>query len=53
MDLRRLEAQGFIEKAKFSHQQIESNLKRAQRDLRTTNANLEIDRDDDLSAILF
>ena len=45
MDLKRLEAQGLIEKAKFSGGQIKSNLNRAQRDLRTARANLEIDEE--------
>ncbi len=44
MDLKRLEAQGNIEKASFSAGQIKSNLNRAQRDLHTAKANLEIDR---------
>ena len=41
MDLKRLEAQGFIEKANFSGNQITSNLNRAERDLRTAKANLK------------
>jgi uncharacterized protein (UPF0332 family) len=45
MGLKRLEAQGHIEKAKFSVGQIESNLNRAQRDLRTAKANLKIDEE--------
>jgi uncharacterized protein (UPF0332 family) len=45
MDLKRLEAQGFIEKASFSSGQIKSNLNRAQRDLRTAKANLKIDEE--------
>ena len=40
-----LEAQGLIEKAKFSGRQITSNLNRAQRDLRTAKANLKIDEE--------
>jgi len=43
MDLKRLEAQGHIEKANFSDAQITSNLNRAKRDLRTAKANLKID----------
>ncbi len=45
MDLKRFEAQGLIEKAKFSGGQIKSNLSRAQRDLRTAKANLKIDEE--------
>jgi uncharacterized protein (UPF0332 family) len=45
MDLKRLETQGHIEKANFSAGQIKSNLNRAQRDLRTAKANLEIDEE--------
>jgi len=45
MDLKRLEAQGLIEKASFSTKQITSNLNRAQRDLRTAKANLRIDEE--------
>jgi uncharacterized protein (UPF0332 family) len=45
MDLRLLEAQRLIEKAKFSDRQIASNLNRAQRDLRTDKANLKIDQE--------
>jgi uncharacterized protein (UPF0332 family) len=45
MDLKRLEAQGLIEKAKFSGGQIKPNLNRAQRDLRTAKANLKIDEE--------
>jgi len=45
MDLKRLEAQGHIEKANFSAGQIKSNLNRAQRDLRTSKANLKIDEE--------
>ena len=45
MDLKRLEAQGHIEKANFSAGQIKSNLTRAQRDLRTAKANLKIDEE--------
>ena len=45
MDLKRLEAQGLIEKANFSAGQIKSNLNRAQRDLRTAKANLKIDEE--------
>ena len=45
MDLERLEAQGLIEKGKFSGGQIKSNLTRAKRDLRTAKANLEIDEE--------
>jgi uncharacterized protein (UPF0332 family) len=43
--LKRLEALGLIEKAKFSTGQIESNLSRAQRDLDTAKANLKIDEE--------
>lgn len=43
--MKRLEAQGFIEKASFSSGQIKSNLNRAQRDLRTAKANLKIDEE--------
>jgi uncharacterized protein (UPF0332 family) len=45
MDLKLLEAQRLIEKAKFSGRQIASNLNRAQRDLRTAKANLKIDEE--------
>jgi uncharacterized protein (UPF0332 family) len=45
MDLKRLEAQGHIEKANFSDAQITSNLNRGQRDLRTAKANLKIDEE--------
>jgi uncharacterized protein (UPF0332 family) len=45
MDLKRLEAQGSIEKASVSAKQITSNLNRAQRDLRTAKANLTIDEE--------
>jgi uncharacterized protein (UPF0332 family) len=45
MDLKRLKAQGLIEKASFSAKQIASNLNRAQRDLRTAKANLRIDEE--------
>lgn len=45
MDLKRLEAQGFIEKVKFSERQVTSNLSRSQRDLRTAKANLKIDEE--------
>ena len=45
MDLKRLETQGHIEKANYSAGQIRSNLNRAQRDLRTAKANLEIDEE--------
>jgi hypothetical protein len=45
MDLKRLEAQGHIEKANFSAGQIKSNLTRAQRDLRPAKANLKIDEE--------
>jgi uncharacterized protein (UPF0332 family) len=45
MDLKRIEAQGHIEKANFSSGQIKSNLNRAQRDLRTAKANLKIDEE--------
>ncbi len=45
MDLKRFEAQGFIERANFSGGQIKSNLNRAQRDLRTAKANLKIDEE--------
>ena len=45
MDLKRLEAQGHIEKANFSGAQITSNLNRAQRDLITAKANLKIDEE--------
>jgi hypothetical protein len=38
MDLKLLEAQGFIEKASFAGGQITSNLSRAQRDLCTAQA---------------
>ena len=43
--MKRLEAQGHIEKANFSAGQIKSNLTRAQRDLRTAKANLKIDEE--------
>ena len=45
MDLKRFEAQGFIEKANFSVGQITSNLNRAKRDLHTAKANLKIDEE--------
>ncbi|NWF57204.1 MAG: HEPN domain-containing protein [Syntrophaceae bacterium] len=45
MDLKRLEAQGYIEKANFSSGQIKSNLNRAQLDLRTAKANLKMDEE--------
>jgi uncharacterized protein (UPF0332 family) len=45
MDLKRLEAQGFIQKAHLSSGQIKSNLNQAQRDLRTAKANLKIDEE--------
>lgn len=45
MDLKRLEADGHIEKVNFSSGQIQSNLNRAQRDLRTAKANLKIDEE--------
>ena len=45
MNLKRLEAEGHIEKANFSSGQIKSNLNRAQRDLRTAKANLRIDEE--------
>jgi uncharacterized protein (UPF0332 family) len=45
MDLKRLEAQGHIEKASLSSGQIKSNLNRAQRDLHTAKANLKIDEE--------
>ena len=38
MDLKRLEAQGLIEKANFNAGQIKSNLNRAHRDLLTAKA---------------
>jgi uncharacterized protein (UPF0332 family) len=43
MDLKRLEAQGLIERASFSVKQIKSNLDRARHDLVTAKANLRID----------
>ena len=45
MDLKRLEAQGLIEKANFNAGQIKSNLNRAHRDLLTAKANLKIDEE--------
>ena len=43
--LKRLESQGSIEKATFSDKQIASNIDRAQKDLVTAMANLEIDEE--------
>lgn len=45
IDLKRLESQGAIEKATFSDKQIASNINRAQKDLITAMANLEIDEE--------
>jgi uncharacterized protein (UPF0332 family) len=45
MDLKRLEAQGLIEKANFSAGQVKANLDRAGRDLLTAKANLKIDEE--------
>lgn len=45
MDLKRLEAQGLIEKRGFDPKQITSNLNRARHDLRTAKANLKIDEE--------
>lgn len=43
VDLKRLEAQGFIEKVSLSHQQVTANLTRARKDLIVAKANLDID----------
>jgi uncharacterized protein (UPF0332 family) len=43
MNLKRFEALGLIEKARFSHKQILANVRRARRDLLTAAANLNID----------
>lgn len=45
MDLKSFEARGLIEKSKSGASQIRSNLNRAQRDLQTAKANLEIDEE--------
>ena len=45
MTLKRLESQGLIEKVTFSDKQITSNIKRAQKDLITAKATLEIDEE--------
>jgi len=45
MNLRRLEAQGLIEKVKHSDKQVISNIHRAQRDLHTARATIEIDEE--------
>lgn len=45
MSLKRLEAQGLIEKIIFSDKQIVSNIKRASKDLITAKANIEIDEE--------
>ncbi len=45
MTLKRLEAQGQIEKVKIDRKQIVSNLIRARRDILTAKANLDIDEE--------
>jgi uncharacterized protein (UPF0332 family) len=45
VNLKRLESQGLIEKVTFSDKQIISNIKRAEKDLITAMANLEIDEE--------
>ena len=45
MTLKRLEAQGQIEKIRIERKQIVSNLKRARKDLITAKANLDIDEE--------
>lgn len=44
MDLQELEARGLIERASYNQKQITANLDRAQRDLTTAKANLNIDQ---------
>lgn len=45
VNLKRLESQGLIEKVTFNDKQIISNIKRAEKDLTTAMANLEIDEE--------
>ena len=45
MSLKRLEAQGLIERIKFSDKQIVSNIRRSSKDLITAKATIEIDEE--------
>lgn len=45
MGLKKLESQGLIEKVSFNDKQIVSNIKRAEKDLITAKANIEIDEE--------